>query len=165
MVEAWKPLTFADEAGPDAARLADPLAPAKRSQAALAKVHTRQLPDGSPAMSCGRLLAHRGGIVRNTVRPKAAKPGEATFTLATTPNAKPARALERLAMIAVQPGPDTPLRPQPVAETAKSSSPPGELRSRRRNRVSDPPGQTPTSEHHDPIRNPPLCRVHPAPDV
>ena len=101
MVEAWKPLTFADEAGPDAARLADPVAPAKRSKAALAKVHTRQLPDGSPAMSFGRLLAHLGGIVRNTVRPKAARPGEATFTLTTTPNAKQARALELLTMIAV----------------------------------------------------------------
>ena len=101
MVEAWKPLTFADEAGPDTARLADPVAPAKRSKAALAKVHTRQLPDGSPAMSFGRLLAHLGGIVRNTVRPKAARPGEATFTLTTTPNAKQARALELLTTIAV----------------------------------------------------------------
>ena len=101
MVEAWKPLTFADEAGPDAARLADPVAPARRSKAALEKVHTRQLPDGSKVMSFTRLLAHLAGIVRNTVRPKSARPGEATFTLTTTPNEKQARALELLGQITV----------------------------------------------------------------
>ncbi len=101
MVEAWKPLTFGDEAGPDAARLANPVAPAKRSQAALTKVHTRRLDDGTPALSFGRLLAHLATIVRNTVRPKTAKPGEATFTLTTTPNAKQARAMELLATITV----------------------------------------------------------------
>ena len=101
MVEAWTSLTFADEAGPDAARLADPVAPAKRSKAALTKVRTRQLPDGSSTMSFGRLLAHLATIVRNTVRPKAARPGEAIFTLTTTPSPKQARALELLAMIAV----------------------------------------------------------------
>ena len=51
MIEAWAPLTFKDEAGADAARLADLVAPARRSQAALAKVHTRTLADGTPAMS------------------------------------------------------------------------------------------------------------------
>jgi hypothetical protein len=51
MIEAWAPLTFMDEAGIDAARLSDPVAPARRSQAALAKVHTRTLADGTPAMS------------------------------------------------------------------------------------------------------------------
>ena len=32
-----------------------------------------------------RLLAHLATIVRNTLRPKTAKPGEATFTLTTGP--------------------------------------------------------------------------------
>ena len=75
---------------PSAARLADPVAPARRSQAALAKVHTRTLADGTPAMSFTRLLAHLATIVRNTVRPKSARPGEATFTLTTRPNAQAA---------------------------------------------------------------------------
>ena len=91
MIEAWAPLTFADEAGDDAARLADPVAPAQRSQAALAKVHTRTLADGTPAMSFTRLLAHLATIVRNTMRPKSARLGEATFTLTTRPTQSSSR--------------------------------------------------------------------------
>jgi hypothetical protein len=48
MIEAWAPLTFKDEADTGPARLADPVAPAKRSAAALAKVRTRTLADGTP---------------------------------------------------------------------------------------------------------------------
>ena len=92
MIEAWAPLTFKDEAGDDAAaRLADPVAPARRSQAALAKVHTRTLADGTPAMSFTRLLAHLATIVRNTMRPRSARPGEATFTLTTRPTPSSSR--------------------------------------------------------------------------
>jgi len=101
MIQAWQPLTFADEAGEDATRLGDPVAPARRSKAALAKVHTRTLPDGTQAMSFTRLLAHLTAIVRNTVRPKSARPGEATFTLTTRPNAKQQQALDLIAAIAV----------------------------------------------------------------
>ena len=105
MIEAWAPLTFADEAqadmGDDAARLADPVAPARRSQAALAKVRTRTLPDGTPAMSFTRLLAHLATIVRNTLKPSSARPGEATFTLTTRPTAKQQQALDLIAAIAV----------------------------------------------------------------
>jgi hypothetical protein len=43
IIEAWAPLTFKDEVDTEPARLADPVAAAKRSQAALAKVHTRTL--------------------------------------------------------------------------------------------------------------------------
>jgi hypothetical protein len=101
MIQAWQPLTFADEAGPDAARLSDPVAPARRSQAALAKVRTRMLADGTPAMSFTRLLAHLATIVRNTLRPKSARPGEAAFTLTTRPNPKQQQALDLIAAIAV----------------------------------------------------------------
>jgi hypothetical protein len=99
MIEAWAPLTFKDEAGDDAVRLADPLAPARRSQAALAKVHTRTLADGTPAMSFTRLLAHLGTIVRNTLRPRSARPGETTFTLTTRPTPKQQQALDLVAAI------------------------------------------------------------------
>ena len=101
MIQAWAPLTFADEAGPSAARLRNPVAPARRSKAALTKVHSRRLADGSPAMSFRRLLAHLATIVRNTVRPIGARAGEATFTLTTRPNEKQQRALDLLATIAV----------------------------------------------------------------
>ena len=52
-------------------------------------------------MCFGRLLAHLSTIVRNTVRPRTARPGEATFTLTTSPNAQQARALALLAQITV----------------------------------------------------------------
>lgn len=101
MIQAWVPLTFADEAGEDAARLSDPVSPAKRSKAALDKVHTRTLPDGTTAMSFTRLLAHLATIVRNTLRPRGARPGEATFTLTTRPSPKQQRALDLIAAITV----------------------------------------------------------------
>jgi hypothetical protein len=91
--------TFKDEADADAMRLADPVAPARRSQAALAKVHTRTLADGTPAMSFTRLLAHLATIVRNTLRPRSARPGEATFTLTTRPTLKQQQALDLVAAI------------------------------------------------------------------
>lgn len=101
MIQAWQSLTFADETGEDADRRRDPVAPAKRSKAALTKVHTRTLADGTPAMSFRRLLEHLSTIVRNTLRPKAARPGEATFTLTTRPNPKQQRALDLIAAIAM----------------------------------------------------------------
>ena len=100
MIEAWAPLTFMDEAGPNAARERDPVAPAKRSPAALAKA-TGRLSDGTSAMRFTRLLAHMATIVRNTVRSTSARIGEATFTLTTRPNTKQQHALDLLATIAV----------------------------------------------------------------
>jgi hypothetical protein len=97
--EAWAPLTFKDEADAGPARLADPVAPARRSQAALDKVHTRTLADGTPAMSFTRLLAHLATIVRNTMRPRTARPGEATFTLTTRSDAKQQQALDLIAAV------------------------------------------------------------------
>jgi transposase len=101
MIQAWAPLTFADEAGPDAARQQDPVAPARRSKGCLTKVHTRTLADGTPAMSFTRLLAHLATIVRNTLQPRGARPGEATFTLTTRPTPKQQQALDLIATIAV----------------------------------------------------------------
>jgi hypothetical protein len=103
MIEAWAPLTFKDEgdAAAEPARLADPVVPARRSEAALKKVHTRTLPDGTPAMSFRRLLEHLATVVRNTMRPRSARPGEATFTLTTRPSPKQQQALDLVAAIAV----------------------------------------------------------------
>ena len=101
MRQAWKPLLFTDEASAQEKQNRDPVAPAKRSQAALDKVHSRELADGTPVMSFTRLLAHLATIVRNIVRPKTARPGEATFTLTTRPNPKQQQALDLLATIIV----------------------------------------------------------------
>ena len=101
MIEAWAPLTFKDEADVDAGRERNPVTPAKRSKAALDKVQTRTLADGTPPMNFGRLLAHLGTIARSTMRPKSAKPGEATFTLTTRPTPKQQHALDLLATIAM----------------------------------------------------------------
>jgi hypothetical protein len=101
MIEAWAPLTFKDEADESAARLSDPVAPAKRSPGAETKAATRTLADGTPAMSFTRLLAHMATIVRNTVRPASARPGEATFQLTTRPTPKQQQALDLIAAITV----------------------------------------------------------------
>jgi transposase len=101
MIEAWAELTFKDEEPADSARAQDPVGPAKRSKAALAKVHTRTLADGTAARTFAQVLGHLATLVRSTLRPAGARPGEATFALTTTPNAKQQRALDLLDAIRV----------------------------------------------------------------
>lgn len=101
LAEAWKPLLFADETQADEARQRDPVAPARRSKDALAKVHSRRLADGTPALSFGGLLTHLATIVRNTMRRTDAKSGVAAFSLTTRPNPKQRQALDLAAAIAV----------------------------------------------------------------
>jgi hypothetical protein len=90
--EAWRGLLFADE---DQERLLerDPVAPATRSDAALEKVASKLLPDGSPAHSFRTLLNELATLVRNTCRRTNADPDEGTFEIDTTPNAKQRHAL------------------------------------------------------------------------
>jgi len=102
MAEAWRPLLFADE--DQAAKASrDPVAPAKRSKAALRKVHSGKLTDGSPAHSFRTLLDHLSSIVRNTCRPRAARPSalDDTFIIDTKPNSKQREALDLLQTIKV----------------------------------------------------------------
>ncbi len=89
---AWAPLLFRDEARPE---LADPVAPAQRSQAALAKAHTGQLPDGTPVHSFRTLLADLATLTRNLVVPAGA-PDEAAVEITATPTPLQARALALL---------------------------------------------------------------------
>ena len=100
LAEAWKPLLFADEAPANEAREREPVAPARRSAAALAKAQTRRLADGTPAFSFRGVLTHLATIVRNAMRPKNAKPGTGSFTLATEANPKQRQALDLAATIA-----------------------------------------------------------------
>lgn len=100
MIEAWRPLLFADE---DQAAKATrhPVAPAKRSEAALRKVHTHTLDDGTPAHSFRTLLKHLSGIVRNLCRLPAASTDTPTFQLVTRPTTKQQHALDLLETISV----------------------------------------------------------------
>lgn len=83
MREAWRPLMFSD---PDqGAKLErDPVAPAKRSQAALKKIKLRTLDDVSPVHSFSTLMADLSTIVRNSCRIPHAGPHAPLFTVLTT---------------------------------------------------------------------------------
>jgi transposase len=98
MREAWRELLFADtEQQAKATR--DPVAPAKRSKAALLKAARHTLDDGTSAHSFSTLLAELGTIARNTCRTPQAGPDAPTFEVLTTPNAKQQRAFELLQQI------------------------------------------------------------------
>jgi transposase len=97
---AWRPLMFADtEQQAKATR--DPVAPAKRSTAALAKVASHTLDDGTPAHSFATLMAQLATLVRNTCRTPHAGDDAPTFDILTKPNPKQQRAFELLQQIQV----------------------------------------------------------------
>jgi hypothetical protein len=98
MREAWREMLFADT-DHQAKSKRDPVAPAKRSQAALAKIASHTLDDGTPAHSLATLLGELATIVRNTCRAPHAEPDAPTFEVFTNPNAKQQRALELLQQI------------------------------------------------------------------
>ena len=98
MREAWRELMFADTDS-QAKATRDPVAPAQRSKAALAKVARHTLDDGTPAHSFASLLEELATIVRNTCRTPYVGPDTPTFEVLTTPNAKQQRAVELLQQI------------------------------------------------------------------
>lgn len=91
---AWAPLLFRDEERPEGA---DPVAPAQRSDAALAKASRQELPDGTPVHSLRTLLAEMATLTRNQVVPAGA-PDEAAFELTATPTPLQARAFALLGL-------------------------------------------------------------------
>ena len=98
MREAWRELMFADTDS-QAKATRDPVAPAKRSKTALAKVARHALDDGTPAHSFATLLGELATIVRNTCHTPSAGAAAPTFEVLTTPNAKQMRALELIQQI------------------------------------------------------------------
>jgi len=100
MIEAWRPLLFCDE-DQNAKTGRDPVAPAKRSESAFRKVHSRKLDDDSQVHSFRTLLSSLSKIVRNKCRRKGAKPHEAIFEITTTPDPKQQQALDLLKNISV----------------------------------------------------------------
>lgn len=100
MREVWRLLLFCDE-DLAAKALRDPVAPAERSDAALDKVHSRTLADGTKVHSFQSLLHLLGGIVLNTVQVPGTVDEAATFDLVTTPDPTQQRALDLLKEIRV----------------------------------------------------------------
>jgi transposase len=98
MREAWRELMFADtEQQAKATR--DPVAPARRSAKALAKVAHHRLDDGTPAHSFSTLLAELATIVCNACRTPAAGAEAPTFDVVTMASPKQRRALDLLQQI------------------------------------------------------------------
>jgi len=98
--EAWRELLFADtDQAAKATR--DPVAPARRSAAALHKVSTGNLEDGTVAHSFTTLMDELSTIVRNTCRTPHAGPDAHTFEVVTTANPTQRRALELIKSIQV----------------------------------------------------------------
>lgn len=100
MREAWRALLFADE-DIEAKSRRDPVAPAKRSDAAEHKALTHTLTDGSPAHSFRTLIEELSSIVRNTCRTPNAPEDRPTFTVTTRSNPTQQRALQLLETIRV----------------------------------------------------------------
>ena len=98
MRQAWRELMFAD--GDQAAKLTrDPVAPAKRSDAAMKKVLSHTLDDGTPTHSFQTLTRELETVVRNTCRTPQSAGDAPTFQVTTTPNEKQKRALELIGQI------------------------------------------------------------------
>ncbi len=100
MMEAWRPLLYADE-DQKAQELRDPVAPAKRSNSAMKKVRTKRLEDGSRVYSFRDLLGHLSAIVRATCRCSDGKDTSANFTMVTRCNPKQHKAFDLLQTIQV----------------------------------------------------------------
>ena len=100
MMEAWRPLLYADE-DQEAKDNRDPVAPAERSETAKRKVCAKRLEDGSRVHSFRTLLRHLAAIVRNTCRSSHTELTSATFNMDTTPDEKQRQALDLLKTISV----------------------------------------------------------------
>jgi transposase len=98
MMEAWRPLLYADE-DQNLKALRDPVAAAKRSESAMKKVSTKRLADGSRVYSFQGLLDHLSAIVRATCRCPGDNDSSATFTMITNPNPKQQKAYDLLKTI------------------------------------------------------------------
>lgn len=100
MIESWRELLFCDE-DQQAKNTRDPVSPAIRSNAALDKVHSKTLDDGTPVHSFQTLLKDLSSIVSNTCRRHASTLDEPTFDLVTNPSPAQQRAFDLLKSIQV----------------------------------------------------------------
>ncbi|MDA3664519.1 IS1634 family transposase, partial [Mycobacterium xenopi] len=94
MKQALAPILFADNDKPAAAaKRADPVAPAQRSDKALAKAARKRTEDNYPVHSFTSLLADLATICANTIQPTHDLPA---FTKITNPTPLQRRAFELL---------------------------------------------------------------------
>ena len=100
MMEAWRPLIYADEEQQEK-DFRDPVAPAKRSVSAMQKIHAKSLEDGSRVHSFRSLLDHLAAIVRASCRCPGADDDAPTFTIFTKANPKQRKAFDLLQSISV----------------------------------------------------------------
>ncbi len=100
MRDAWRSQLFCDE-DQEAKKTRDAVAPAKRSKAALEKVHSKSLPDGGTVHSFQTLLKLLSTVVRNRCRVPTDGPNAPTFDVITTPTAEQQRAFKLLETIEV----------------------------------------------------------------
>lgn len=91
--DAWRELMFADT-DQQAKLTRDPVAPAKRSRATLAKLASKRLDDQTPVHCFHSMLAELATIVRNTCRTPSDGAEAATFQVLTNPNPTQVRALD-----------------------------------------------------------------------
>ena len=100
MREVWRPLLFVDE-DQEIKKTGNPVAPAKRSAAALRKARSKCLDDGTEVHSFQTLLKLMSQIVRNECRVKGSGPDAPIFEIVTTPSKKQKQAYDLLKAIAV----------------------------------------------------------------
>ena len=100
MLEAWRPLLYADE-DQKAKDRRDPVVPAKRSDSAMKKIRAKRLDDGSRVYSFRSLLGHLGAIVSATCRCSGERDTSATFRMITRRNPKQQKAFDLLQTIRV----------------------------------------------------------------
>jgi hypothetical protein len=99
MKEALRPLLFSDE-DQVAKKARDAVAPAKRSDACIEKVHSKSLEDDTEVHSFRTILKHMSTITRDWCTSNAKIADEnAVFTIDTTPNQKQKQVLELLRQI------------------------------------------------------------------
>ncbi len=98
MMEAWRPLLFADE-DLQAKQTRDPVVPVKRSAQAETKVQSKLLVDGSITHSFQSLLRNLATIVRNTCQSKDTEAGMASFIIDTQLTQKQQEAFQLLKKI------------------------------------------------------------------
>lgn len=98
MFEAWRPILFADQ-DQQAKATRDPVAPARRSDAAEQKARSKTLEDGSEVHSFRTLLTLLSSIVKNTCRIPTGRPDAPTFEVITTPSPQQNRAYTLLKTI------------------------------------------------------------------
>ena len=100
MREAWRSQLFCDE-DQEAKKTRDPVAPARRSEAALNNIRAKVLDDGTRIHSFQTLLKSLSAIVRNRCRVPRAGLTAPLFEVVTTPNAKQQKAFALLEDIQV----------------------------------------------------------------